>query len=99
MMKEEFFKTSMIRKRHAKLSFLSVAQWVELLFEHFYSYPPAFSRDIHEIGKLSYKFKKRVKSTCQKHAKRVGISKVWFFFFPQVKTEINIRHIKPPKYS
>lgn len=81
MMKEEFFKTSMIRKRHAKLSFLSVAQWVELLSEHFYSYPPAFSRDIHEIGNLSYKFKKRVKSTCQKHAKRVGISKVRFFFF------------------
>jgi len=47
-----FFKTSMIRKRHAKLSFLSVAQWVKLLSEHFYSYAPAFSRDTHEIGKL-----------------------------------------------
>jgi hypothetical protein len=83
-MKEEFFKTSMIRKRHAKLSFLSVAQWVELLFELFF-HSPAYARDIHEIGKLSYKLKKRVKSTCQKHAKRVGISKVWFFFLLESK--------------
>lgn len=75
----------MIRKRHAKLSFLSVAQWVELLSEHFYSYAPAFSRDIHEIGKLSYKFKKRVKSTCQKHAKRAG-----FFFSDQKQYSIKV---------
>ena len=51
----------MIRKRHAKLSFLSVVQWVELLSEYFYSYPPTFVRDIYEIGKLSYRFKKMVK--------------------------------------
>lgn len=87
MMKEEFFKTSMIRKRHAKLSFLSDEQWVELISEHFYSYPTAFSRDIHEIRNLSYKFKNRLKSTCQKHAKRVGISKVWFFFLLKSKQQ------------